>query len=114
MCEFSLEKKDKLLKSKDYQTIRAKGQKVENNDFILVFCRNDLENSRLGLTVSKKVGCAVKRNRIKRIVREFFRQNRCLIHKSADMNVISKKSAAYQTNDQLMKSLKDVFIKIDS
>lgn len=66
----------------------------------------------MGITVSKKVGCAVKRNRIKRIVREFFRQNRFLIFESVDMNMIAKKSAAFKTNHHLMKSLKDVVIKI--
>ena len=114
MREFSLEKKDKLLKSKEYRSLRTSSKKVESRDFILVYHRNDQTHSRLGTTVSKKVGCAVKRNRIKRIIREFFRQNRCMIKRSVDMNVISKKSAAFKTNHHLMKSLRDVFLKIDS
>lgn len=112
--ECLLEKKDKLLKSIEFRRLRFDSKKVENKDFIVVYQNNDLTHSRLGMTVSKKVGCAVKRNRIKRIIREFFRQNRCLISKSVDMNIISKKSAAFKTNQHLVKSLKDVFIKIDS
>ena len=75
---------------------------------------NELKNSRLGITVSKKVGCAVRRNRIKRIIREFFRTNRMLIESSADINVIAKRSVSFVENHHLFHSLKDVFKKIDN
>lgn len=114
MREFSLTKNDKLLKSRDYNNLRLGGKKIENNEFILIHKNNVLKNSRLGITVSKKVGCAVERNRIKRIIREFFRTNRFLIFKRVDINIIAKKSAAFENTHNLLKSLEKVFIKIDN
>ncbi|WP_459924155.1 ribonuclease P protein component [Desulfatiferula olefinivorans] len=113
MREFSLTKHDRLLRSKDYSGLRSGGKKIETDEFIIVYKNNMLKNSRLGITVSKKVGCAVVRNRIKRTVREFFRTNRFLIVESVDMNVISKRSAGSQNNHTLMKSLNEAFIRID-
>lgn len=114
MREFSLKKEDKLLKSKDYSYLKSSGKKIENKAFILIYKDNELKNSRLGITVSKKSGCAVKRNRIKRIIREFFRKNRFLIKGSRDINVIAKKSASFEDNHILFQSLKEVFRKIDN
>ena len=48
---------------------------------------------RLGITVSRKVGNAVTRNHIKRLLREFFRQNKDLFP-PADYNIIAKQGAA--------------------
>jgi ribonuclease P protein component len=48
---------------------------------------------RIGITVSKKVGNAVQRNRVKRLVREFVRQSKWL-PKNRDVVIIAKPSAS--------------------
>jgi ribonuclease P protein component len=46
--------------------------------------------ARLGLTVSQKVGGAVRRNRVKRLLREVFRRERGLFPRGAEVVVIAK------------------------
>ncbi len=54
---------------------------------------NDKGESRLGITVSAKVGKAVVRNRIKRRLREFFRRHRREIPLHQDVVIIARKGA---------------------
>lgn len=54
---------------------------------------NDLDWARVGLTVSRKVGNASRRNRWKRRLREIFRRNKADVPRSFDYVVIVKKSA---------------------
>jgi ribonuclease P protein component len=52
-----------------------------------------VERRRLGVTVSRRIGNAVRRNHIKRAVREWFRQSRESLAQTADIVVIARRSA---------------------
>lgn len=52
-----------------------------------------LAASRVGITVTKKIGTAVRRNRVKRLVREAFRLDPALLPDGIDMVVIAKDGA---------------------
>jgi len=68
--------------------------------------------SRIGITVSRKVGGAVQRNRIKRLAREAFRLNRHLSARPLDINLIARKIAAEQSNRVILQALQDLFAKL--
>lgn len=109
---YSFSKADRILKRKDYQRLYEEGKKVQNNHFILVYCSGKTERHRLGITVSKKVGNAVVRNRIKRFIREFFRLNRHTLTGIWDINIIAKHHTAGLNFFQVCKSLADLIMKV--
>lgn len=86
-------KKVRLRKRAEFIRVSTDGIKRNAPNFIVVCGRNDLTHPRLGITVSKRVGNAVCRNRIKRFVREFFRNNQQLFF-PADFNIIARTGAA--------------------
>jgi ribonuclease P protein component len=62
------------LRRSDFERARRSGSRVVSALFIsVVMHREDRDPPRLGITVTRKVGNAVRRNRIKRLVREWFR-----------------------------------------
>jgi ribonuclease P protein component len=108
----SFTKKDRLLKRSDFVRLSGSGKKRVNAHFVLFFVQSKTDKSRLGVTASKKVGCAVVRNRIKRICREYFRRNRHKITGTWDISLIARKSIAGLPSDQVNNSLKSLLEKI--
>lgn len=81
--------------------------------FFALFSPNDLSGPRVGITVSRKVGGAVVRNRIKRLVREFFRKRAGdLGLGNLDMNIIAKKGVGEESSEVIFSSLNELFEKI--
>ncbi len=72
-----MNKPGRLRKSPEYQRVYSKGTRYTTRHFIFYLCprENDGFGVRLGITVTKKVAKAVKRNRIKRLIREVVRRN---------------------------------------
>ncbi len=66
----------RLLKSREFLKVRKSGTRAFSRSFIIYTLANGLETNRLGITASARVGGAVERNRVKRLLREFFRLNR--------------------------------------
>lgn len=70
------------------------GCKLNTPHFILLVLENDYNYSRLGLTVSRRIGNAVNRNRVKRQLRNFFRLSKDHFSQAIDLSVIAKPGAA--------------------
>ncbi len=68
--------RDRIRKRSEYQAIYDRGQRIPSGSFVLFVMRNGAGHPRLGITVTRRVGGAVKRNRAKRLVREIFRRHR--------------------------------------
>lgn len=68
--------------------------------------REQLPGTRLGVTVTRKVGKAVKRNRIKRLVREAFRRERHALPAGLDMVWVAKRDAAAATYADVVQDVR--------
>jgi ribonuclease P protein component len=65
--------KERLTKQEQYTRVYREGNSYVDQFLVLKATPNDLEFSRYGISVSKRIGNAVVRNRIKRILREILR-----------------------------------------
>ncbi len=84
----------RIVRSSDYQKIYKEGRKVHSEKFVLFGRENGIGHHRLGITVSRKVGGAVVRNRIKRLFREIFRKSHKEMPGRLDMVVNAKARCA--------------------
>lgn len=90
----SFPKEMRLRKRRDFVAVQKAGRKFHGKYFLAVLAvRADGGGARVGITVSRKVGKAMTRNRIKRYVREYVRHSTCLPG-GVDMVIVAKPSAA--------------------
>jgi ribonuclease P protein component len=75
----------RLLKQRDFQLVLKAGRRIDSQNASIIFLQNELGFSRLGISVSKGIGHAADRNRIKRSIREAFRRNLALRSQSIDI-----------------------------
>lgn len=103
-------KRARLTKRSEFLRLSREGKKVTTPHFIVICKANDRQLNRLGITVSAKVGGAVVRNRIKRLLREFFRtkQNSLLVQR--DLLIIARKGAGDLSQAELNKELEEAFV----
>ncbi len=75
MKRFSFPKKKKLVDNRQFKAVLARSLRVSNGLLALYMAENDCGYPRLGVSVSKSCGGAIVRNRLKRLLREAFRQS---------------------------------------
>ncbi len=91
---------DRILSSRDFQYLTKFGYRRASEGFVVIITSQGDANSRstdakrkkLGVTVGRRVGNSVVRNRVKRHVREWFRHARAELPNGSDILVIARRA----------------------
>ena len=105
-------KSSRILKRPEFLKLGEEGQRLVGRYFVIVYAACEHPKTRLGITVTKKVGPAVTRNRLKRVCREFFRTYQGRFAASYDIHVIARHAAAHAGRNELLLSLEKLFSQI--
>jgi ribonuclease P protein component len=99
-------KEERIRRRADFLRIFKEGTRYQTDHFRVSRCSNPLPFRRLGISVEKRIGSAVKRNRLKRLIREFFRLNKEALPASSDFVITAKEGAAGLNFWQVSEELK--------
>jgi ribonuclease P protein component len=75
VTDSKFEKSSRLLSAADFSNLKIASLVFKKSSLIVYYKKNSLGQSRLGLSVSKKVGNSPTRNRFKRILRDLYRNS---------------------------------------
>jgi ribonuclease P protein component len=87
----SFSREHRLRKSTEFRRIFSRGRRIATRYFVIYLLPNRLTISRLGIQVKAKIGSSVRRNYIKRMVRETFRKMKQEFRQPVDLIFIADK-----------------------
>lgn len=107
-----VQKKYRLRDRADFTRVYRYGRSFANHQLVLyVFNRPQVDKFRVGVSASKKIGNAVMRNRMRRMIKEIVRLQSDRVVDHVDLIFIVRKGATTMNYEQLSKSVHHVLRK---
>lgn len=103
----------RLRKNNQFNYIYKKGERFNTENFSLFVVKSRYENYKVGISVSKKLGKANKRNLLKRRVREIVRTS-LIIPSFCNFVLLAKENAVNLSFDELKNDLQKLFKKYEN
>jgi len=104
---------ERLRRRREFDRVYQKGKRLYLPYLKVLLLPNDLGYARLGLSVSRKFGKAVKRNRAKRILREIFRRHKELFPASHDVVLAPRTEILNKRQEEILADLQKLFEKYE-
>lgn len=99
--------------NKDFHRLYSRGKNFVSGYTVVYALKNRSGKSRLGLTVSKSIGKAVKRNRLKRLMRESYRLMENKINPGFDIVIVARSRALGKTQAQIQRDIEYAMRKLE-
>lgn len=90
---FTFPKEARILARREFLLLQQRGKKRHGQYFLVITAPGRTQRSRLGITTSRRFGKSVDRNRMKRLLREFFRERQHALVPAVDLVIIPKVGA---------------------
>ena len=95
------EKVQFVKENQDFQTVYRGGKSYANKYLVMYVMDSGREDTRIGISASKKVGNSVVRHRFARLVRESFRLNKDILEEGKDIIVVARAAAKDKNFDKI-------------
>ena len=112
MKQYGLPRKARLQKRSEYERVYQQGEKLGDRLLLLFMLPNELGRSRVGVTVSRKHGKAVRRNRLKRLLKEAFRLSQHELPRGFDYVLIPRPRPEPAHLQEFQRSLKHLAARL--
>lgn len=113
----TFQKKNRIINKNDFESLKNQSHFLHSKSLLAFYKSNSTSLSRIGLSISKKYGNAIKRNRLKRIIRELFRRS-SFKELGVDVNFVpnikSMRKNAYTYEEFEKRVLKDFYYLFNS
>lgn len=108
-----MEKTVPITKNYEFMRVYKKGRFFVGRHIVLYVLPNKYEINRIGITVSKKFGKSVKRNRIRRLIRENYRLFETAIKPGYDCVFVARSHETMPEYAEIRKEMKFLFKKLE-
>ena len=104
LCVFKM-KIISIKENSDFKRLYYRGKSVVKKRIVVYYRKNRFTENRLGITVSPKIGCAVVRNRVRRLIKENYRLLQGL-NEGYDIVIVARSSSKDSSFDDIGKDLR--------
>lgn len=108
-----MKKENRLRRRSDFARVYRRGKSYANKYLVIYVLANNQNFNRFGFSVGKRIGNAVRRNRIRRRLRELCRLHLKVLRWGYDIVVIPRNPAPEADHDTLKGALRHLFHKAD-
>lgn len=102
-----------LKKNKEYRHVYNRGKSFVDRYLVIYYLSNNLDFCRFGFTVSKKIGNAVTRNRVRRLLKEVCRLNSNVFTGGFDLVLVARRGIVdldyRRVEESVLKLIKKVY-----